>query len=232
MPRIGSLTLGGRPRIVAAGGEADLEALAAARDADVLELRADLFSTPTPAAIVAALGRLRSAGRPLLLTVRAGAEGGRAMPEDQRRALYEAGLPHADAIDLEIASLALVHDVGDRARAQGRTLLLSAHFLAATPSRVELLALVDRGGALGADVVKLAAYAQDLDDVRTLLGVTLAARDRGVVTMSMGEVGALSRVFFPAAGSLLTYGCVGAPTAPGQLPVEELARLVHRFYPA
>ena len=32
-----------RPRIVAAGGQAELDALAAAEGADVVELRADLF---------------------------------------------------------------------------------------------------------------------------------------------------------------------------------------------
>jgi 3-dehydroquinate dehydratase len=42
----------------------------------------------------------------------------------------------------------------------------------------------------------------------------------------------LSRVLFPAAGSLLTYGHVGRPTAPGQLPLGELAALVRRFYPS
>jgi 3-dehydroquinate dehydratase-1 len=48
----------------------------------------------------------------------------------------------------------------------------------------------------------------------------------------MGEAGTLSRVFFPAAGSLLTYGHVGRPTAPGQLGRAELSALVRRFYPA
>jgi len=49
--------------------------------------------------------------------------------------------------------------------------------------------------------------------------------------MAMGPVGALSRLFYPAAGSLLTYSSVGEPTAPGQIPLRELALLLTRFYP-
>jgi len=229
---IGGVTLGARPRIVAAGGEAELAALAAAEGADFVELRADLFADPEPAALAGALARLRAAGRPIVLTVRAAAEGGRALADARRTDLYAAGLPHADAIDVEIASAALVAELMPRARAAGRTVILSAHFLDAPPPTAELLGLVDRAEALGADVTKLAAHARNLDDVRTLLEVTLAARARGVATLAMGRVGAISRLCFPAAGSLLTYGSVGTPTAPGQLPVAELARLVRQFYPA
>lgn len=228
---IGDVALGTRPRIVAAGGEHEIDALAAATDADIVELRADLFAAPEPEAIVATLARLRSAGRPIILTVRLAAEGGRALPDPQRLAIYRAGLAHADAIDVEIASSALVADLVPRARAAGVRIILSAHDIAAMPPAEALLAQVERGFALGADVVKLAAFAHTLDDVRTLLQVTLAARERGVITMAMGAAGALSRLFYPAAGSLLTYASVGEPTAPGQIPLRELALLLTRFYP-
>ncbi len=231
-PAIGGVALGGRPRIVASGGEADLDALAAAEGADLVEVRADLFADPEPAALAAALLRLRTAGRPIVLTVRAAAEGGRPWPDARRAALYAAGLPHVDAIDVEIASVALVDDLVARARAAGRTVILSAHFLDAPPPAARLLALVERAESLGADLTKLAAHARDLDDVRTLLEVTLAARAHAVATLAMGPVGAISRLCFPAAGSLLTYASVGTPTAPGQLPLGELARLVRQFYPA
>jgi hypothetical protein len=49
--------------------------------------------------------------------------------------------------------------------------------------------------------------------VRTLLGVTLAARAYSIVTLAAGPLGA-ARVFLPMAGSLLTYAHVGRPTAP------------------
>jgi len=220
------------PRLVAAGGEAELDALAAADGADLIELRADLFDDPRPDAIAPILTRLRAAGRPVILTVRAAAEGGRALDESRRRDLYAAGLAHVDAVDVEIASAALVAELVPRARSLGRLVILSAHVLDGTPPVERLQALVDRAAALGADVAKVVTHAARLGDLRTLVELTLAARERGVVTLAMGPAGPLSRIVLPAAGSLLTYGHVGRPTAPsGQPSVGELRTWLDRLLP-
>ncbi len=228
---IGAVVLGAAPRIVAAGGEADVEALVAADGADIVELRADLFDDPTVERARAALTRLRAGGRPIILTVRAADEGGRPLADDRRAALYDACLPLADAIDVEIASTTLATRAVTMARAAGKLVILSAHALAATPSADDLAALVRRGVARGADVVKLAAHAGGLRELRLLIAATLAAAPTPVVTLAMGPAGPLSRVVLPAAGSLLTYGHVGRPTAPGQLSVAELASLLGRLLP-
>lgn len=216
---------------MASGGEDALDRLAGATAADAVELRADLSDDPRPDALVAALSRLRAAGRPIVLTVRAAAEGGRAWPDDRRAALYAAGMPHVDAVDVEIASRDLVADVVPRARAAGRLVILSAHDFQATPAPATLLDLAERARALGADLPKLATHAGAVEDLRTLLDVTLAARDDGVVTLGMGPFGPLSRILLPAAGSVLTYGAAGRPTAPGQLPAGELADWLARLLP-
>src|SRR5438034_58135 len=138
---IGSVQLSDRaPRLVAAGGEADLQALVAAGGADLVELRADLSNDPRPETLPALLARLGAGGRPVILTARAAAEGGRAMDEARRRALYAAGLPHAEAIDVEIASTALAAELVPQARAAGKTVMLSAHALHATPPAAALRA--------------------------------------------------------------------------------------------
>jgi len=218
-----------RPGLVAAGGETELDALAAADAADVVELRADLAADPHPDVLPEQLGRLRRAGRAVILTARAATEGGQPLDEPRRRALYVAGLPHADAIDVEIASSALVAELVPQARARQRLVILSAHVLDRTPDAPTLRALVDRARALGADVVKLATQPRQAADLRVLIEVTLAERD--VVTLALGAFGPLSRVVLPAAGSLLTYGHVGRPTASGQLAVPELRALLNRLLP-
>jgi 3-dehydroquinate dehydratase-1 len=229
---IGGVALGGSvPRIVAAGGETELEALAAAETADLVEARVDLFDDPQPDTLPATLGRLRAAGRPVILTVRAADEGGWPLADGRRRDLYAAGLAIADAIDVEIASTALVRELLPRARALGRTVILSAHATRTMPPLDVLLDIVGRGRELGADIVKVAAVARDVEELATLISVTLAMREHALVTLAMGQMGPLSRLVLPAAGSLLTYGHVGQPTAPGQLPVTELATLVRRFFP-
>jgi 3-dehydroquinate dehydratase I len=229
---VGDVELGARPAIVAAGGEADLDALVAAQDADLIELRADLFDDPTPLGVVGALRRLRATPRPVLLTVRSGDEGGRAMPASLRGEIYRAGTAHAHAVDVEIASVDLVAEILPIARAAGAVVVLSAHDFDGTPTRETLQALVEHAFALGADVAKIATVTHALTDVQTLLEVTLASRDRGIVTLGMGPLGPLSRVVLPAAGSLLTFAAADRPTAPGQLPLAELAALVRRLFPA
>src|SRR6266403_810039 len=80
---VGSVQLSDRaPRIVAAGGEAELAALAAAGGADLVELRADLCEDPRPETLPALLARLRAGGRPLILTARDAA--GRGAPRARR----------------------------------------------------------------------------------------------------------------------------------------------------
>jgi 3-dehydroquinate dehydratase-1 len=229
---IGTVELGRRPRIVAAGGEAEVDALAGATSADVVELRADLFGDPTVERVGAAIARLRTAGRPIILTARAEREGGRPMSEERRRAIYEQGLDLVDAIDLEITSTALGAALVPRARAARKLVLLSTHDFATTPSSSDLRARVERAFAAGADVAKIATHAGDLPALQTLLDVTRTAAPRPIVTLAMGPMGPLSRFVLSAAGSLLTYASVGAPTAPGQMPLAELAALIDRFFPA
>jgi 3-dehydroquinate dehydratase I len=229
---IGTVPLGGRPRIVAAGGEGEVDALARADGADLVELRADLFADPTVERVTAALERLRAAGRPIILTARAASEGGRAMPETLRAAVYERGLPLVHAIDVETTSRALVDAIAPRARAGGVRMILSTHDFTGTPARDALVERLDAAFAAGADVAKLATHAASLADLQTLLDATRARAARPVVTLAMGPMGPLSRLVLGAAGSLLTYASVGTPTAPGQMPLTELATLLARLFPA
>jgi len=228
---IGSVALGGRPRIVAAGGDAEIDLLAGADGADLVELRADLFEDPAPGSVVSALERLRRGGRPIILTVRHADEGGRAMADERRVALYDAGLPHAEAIDVEIASAEALAPLLARARDAGRLVILSGHHHDGTPPVGTLLGQVARAAALGAHLTKIVTTATSAGDVRRLLEATLAAHPRPVATFAMGPLGVGTRVVFGMAGSLLTYGSVGRPTAPGQPTVGELRAWIDRLHP-
>src|SRR5438132_1459081 len=109
------------------------------------------------------------------------------------------GLARGTSSGSGLASAALVADLIPRARALGRTVILSSHVLDSTPPVDRLSAVIDRAAALGADVVKLVTHARGLTELRTLVEVTLAARERGVVTLAMGPAGPLSRLVLPAA---------------------------------
>ena len=88
----------------------------------------------------------------------------------------------------------------------------------------------------GADLAKIAVWPTSADDVARLLGVCARATAGAgtvlgvpVATMSMGALGAVSRVA-PAFGSALTFAVVpdeqgqSRASAPGQLPLQDVRR--------
>lgn len=231
VPRLGDRPLAARPLVVASLGLGDLEALDTASRADGIELRADLHPAPTPEGAVTALRRLRATGRALLLTVRSAREGGGLADDGLRMAIYRAASAYADGIDLEIASAPLAGDLLREVRAAGRLVLLSMHDFTGTPCRTLLLERIAEAAACGADVAKIATLVDTAAALRTLIETTLAS-PHPLTALGMGRLGPLSRLVLPAAGSLLTYGAAGMPTAPGQLPVTELVALRDRLWPS
>lgn len=231
---IGGIALGNGPRIVLCVTDARGGRLPAGTRTDFIEARIDLFSRHDPAHVEAVLQRLGRAHAPIIATIRGPAEGGRWRgTEIEREALFLRILPLVHAIDLELGCPALVRRVGAAARARGRAVIVSAHDFDRTPPVSTLKRRIEAGRALGADVVKLAAHARTLDDVATLLRILLDKREIPLALLALGPVGTLSRVFFPAAGSVLTYAFAAGDvaTGPGQIALPELHAALARFYP-
>ena len=86
---------------------------------------------------------------------------------------------------------------------------------------------------LGADIAKIAVMPKKKEDVKKLLDATWEMQifhdETPVVTMSMGDMGVISRVCGEFYGSSVTFGCIGQASAPGQLEVGILRQMLHRF---
>jgi len=202
---------------------------------DLIEWRADAYeSFRDPAALREALALLRDAlgDVPLLFTLRTKREGGAA---DVGPAAYaeillaaiESGL--ADLADVELSQgEAVFRDIVEAAHRAGVKVIGSRHDFATTPEKETILDTLRRMQDLGADVVKLAVTPQCGRDVLTLLDATLSMEGgpTPVITMSMGRLGAVSRVCGQVFGSCLTFGTAGRASAPGQLPAERLAAIL------
>lgn len=211
---------------------AEARAVAALRP-DLLEWRVDFFAAlGDTAEVLAAAGELKQAadGIPVLFTRRSRREGGQpiALDEEQVLALYEAVAASGTvaAMDFEMGNEP-AHVARARAltRAHGLALVLSFHDFQRTPADAQLDARFDQAAALGADVAKVAVMPQSLDDVHRLLGATLRASERlpiPVVSMSMGALGAVTRVCGGVFGSALTFAVGSAASAPGQIPIAEV----------
>ena len=222
-----------RTRDALAGEAAAVAALAP----DLLEWRVDFFDRIADTEEVLAAARaLQQAARgiPVLFTRRAQWEGGQpiALAEPQVLALYEAVAASGTvaAMDFEMGNAAAdVAQVRELTRRHGLALVLSFHDFLGTPADAELDARFDQAARLQADVAKLAVMPQSMGDVHRLLGATLRASERlaiPVISMSMGALGAVTRLCGGAFGSALTFAVGSAASAPGQVPIADVRAAV------
>ncbi|UZN03194.1 type I 3-dehydroquinate dehydratase [Cellulomonas sp. S1-8] len=243
--RLRGATLGGgSPQVcvplVADSPDAAAAAAAAlpAGVADVVELRLDHLTgsaddTGLVRAAVVAVRDALPADVPLLATFRSAREGGAQPAGDEAyvrtvRAVIDGAAGSAgvgaDAVDVELATPGVERLVAD-AQAAGLVVVVSHHDFAATPPADDLVAVLRRQRAVGADVCKVAVMPHDVDDVLALLTATRTfARDadRPVVTVAMGRLGLVTRLAGGVFGSALTFGSVGAASAPGQVDAARL----------
>jgi 3-dehydroquinate dehydratase-1 len=227
--KLGDVELVGAPRaagVVAGGLRLCTVRKAISAGADLLELRVDTFAEADPSVLAKRIEGLKaSVGKlpPLILTVRSEKEGGgRAIPDKTRAAIFKTLMPLIDAIDVELSSGRLLADAAADAMRHGKKVIASYHNFTSTPDARRLREIIRRGFLAGADMVKIAAMAKGPDDLKRLAGVLL--ENTGVIVIAMGEYGALSRVFFPMLGSLITYGSVNDRTAPGQMPLRTIKK--------
>ena len=214
----------------------ELEAEAAqllAQGPDLIEWRADFFdAVADEAAVLVAAVRLRLllGATPLLFTLRSLREGGRdtGLGEARASALIASVGATGDAafVDVEMAcQVGQLRGIQAACRPSDTRVILSSHDFSATPPAEELLARFRHAAALGADVAKVAVMPRCAGDVLVLLDATeRAARELSIplVSMAMGPLGLVTRVFGSRFGSGLTFASGAVASAPGQIPLAEL----------
>lgn len=206
-----------RTAAVITGGSSDSAAeKAVSGGAGLIEARVDTFRSLDPQAVSYFLKKLKkTAGLPIILTIRSRAEGGAAsMTEKERLALFTALIPWADYVDIEISSSGIFKDVVKSAKGKRKKVIASYHNFRSTPGHVKLNNIIDSGRSAGADIIKLATHVGSPGDLRRLARLLFEHED--MIVIGMGALGAASRFFFPMIGSLVTYGSVSGTTAPGQ----------------
>jgi 3-dehydroquinate dehydratase-1 len=112
----------------------------------------------------------------------------------------------------------------------GAKIVISHHDFLETPSSEEIQQLLEEMESTKADIVKLAVMPNAKDDVKRLLGETLSFHirypDRLLITISMGELGKISRTEGERVGSCVTFGAGKNASAPGQIPYNLLRDLL------
>lgn len=136
----------------------------------------------------------------------------------------------ADFIDVEFFESQKPQREIEKLQSMGAHVIASHHDFEQTPERKIIWMLLEQMRESGADVVKLALMPQSIQDVLDLLEETNVFHEnhpeKPLITMSMGKKGCISRVVGEFVGSCVTFGAGEQASAPGQLPMGELERVL------
>ena len=196
---------------------------------DLIEWRADFFEAlydPKGRRTAMELLRNEFPDIPLLFTIRTSCEGGQAeiTTEQYRDILLDTiNTGCFDLVDAEVCrGDELMKALATASRKCRVKLLASCHNFNSTPPKEDIVRLLCKMQELGANIVKYAVMPTCERDVLTLLDATLTMKEEHpntpVITMSMGRLGAISRISGELFGSCLTFATAGNASAPGQLP--------------
>lgn len=216
---------------------------------DLVEWRVDFYEDAMDfgkTVQTASLLQSKLEGLPLLFTFRTAKEGGEgelSFENYEGLLLHAAGSGCVDLIDVEIfrgydkmQRKRKEWKVADSCNQQMRGLIRelsrkvvvigSYHDFQKTPSREEILRRLFFMDKMGVAIAKLAVMPLEQEDVICLMETTLLANrlivDKPIITMSMGELGKVTRLAGEVFGSAITFGSVGEISAPGQIDAGRL----------
>ena len=211
--------------------------------ADVVEWRIDWFEGVFDwAQMEDVLKALRETldEMPILMTFRTSKEGGEKAIDDETYAeinIKAAKTGLIDLVDVEVfTGDEIVKKIIEGAHEAGVKVVVSNHDFDKTPDKEDIVGRLCKMQELGADIPKIAVMPQSKKDVLTLLAATeeMATEhaDRPIITMSMAGTGVVSRLAGEAFGSALTFGAAAKASAPGQMEVNDLKKVLELIHGA
>ncbi|MDH2647557.1 type I 3-dehydroquinate dehydratase [Acinetobacter baumannii] len=220
---------------------AQAQVIANTADADLAEFRIDLLSFASDTKQVIALGHeLKKilGNKPMIATIRTKNEGGQLEISDAYYGkTYQAYLknPFMDWLDVEMfRDQKVVSEIVQKAHQKKVLVVMSNHDFQKTPSQDEIEKRLLKQDQMGADVLKIAVMPKSKQDVFTLMNATLKVSQqttKPLLTMSMGQLGTISRVATANMGGSYSFGMIGEASAPGQIDVTKLKQILQTVQP-
>lgn len=174
---------------------------------------------------------------PLLFTFRTKREGGEQeiFYEDYVKLLEKAaktGL--VDLMDVEVffrqeEAGRLIRHIQEA----GVYVVASNHHFQRTPDSRELQERMHYMNDCGADILKMAVMPIERLDLCSVLEATIRAQQecqKPVVTMAMGSLGVLSRIWGEFTGSCITFAAGREASAPGQIKADEMRNVLESLH--
>ncbi|MFK6175268.1 type I 3-dehydroquinate dehydratase [Acinetobacter baumannii] len=220
---------------------AQAQVIANTADADLAEFRIDLLSFASDTKQVIALGHeLKKilGNKPMIATIRTKNEGSQLEISDADYGkTYQAYLknPFMDWLDVEMfRDQKVVSEIVQKAHQKKVLVVMSNHDFQKTPSQDEIEKRLLKQDQMGADVLKNAVMPKSKQDVFTLMNATLKVSQqttKPLLTMSMGQLGTISRVATANMGGSYSFGMIGQASAPGQIDVTKLKQILQTVQP-
>ncbi|ONN55667.1 3-dehydroquinate dehydratase [Acinetobacter genomosp. 33YU] len=220
---------------------AQAQVIANTADADLAEFRIDLLSFASDTKQVIALGHeLKKilGHKPMIATIRTKNEGGQLEISDADYGkTYQAYLknPFMDWLDVEMfRDQKVVSEIVQKAHQKEVLVVMSNHDFQKTPSQDEIEKRLLKQDQMGADILKIAVMPKSKQDVFTLMNATLKVSQqttKPLLTMSMGQLGTISRVATANMGGSYSFGMIGQASAPGQIDVTKLKQILQTVQP-
>ena len=110
---------------------------------------------------------------------------------------------------------------------------MSNHDFEKTPTLLEMKERLEKMEILGSDILKIAVMPNSKKDVLNLLHLTMEMSEKlskPLITMSMGQMGVISRICGELVGSAMTFASAGQASAPGQIAVEDMNLLLEAIH--
>lgn len=203
---------------------------------DLVEWRADCMPSVADGIGLVAVQSLRNTlpDIPLIFTFRSQKEGGKQpLSKEDYLSLGKQMIQSSciDMIDLELFTAdKKLHDMIDFAHQYNVKTIVSNHEFYGTPSVQEIVSRLMRMEAFGADILKIAVMPQEPKDALKLLSASAEMFKRTscpIIAVAMSKMGVISRVCGGFFGSAVTFGALEQPSAPGQIEVRQLRKILN-----
>ncbi len=183
-----------------------------------------------------------SGGMPLIFTIRGDRQGGKV--SISREHAYDLASLAAQSRLVDFVDMELLDDDNSFNEEQvieqiyeiqsfGVRVIISYHDYKGMPSVTEINNLVRFMRSIGADICKIAGTvsnkAEAVNMIKASAYLTRGDQDP-IIIIAMGEMGLMTRVAGGKYGSCISFAYGRTPTAPGQVDVKTLARLLDEYY--
>jgi len=193
---------------------------------DLIEWRCDYYESLYDEDVEERLIEIREIIKdtPLIFTFRTDAEGGEKFISndnyyDLNVTVARSGM--ADIVDIEVYSKkSIAAKLIEEIHEAGCKVIASNHDFEKTPDIEEIESILMEMEEYGPDICKMAVMPKCKKDVETLIVASKEARKKmmvPIVTMSMGALGAVTRICTELTGSAITFASGVMESAPGQM---------------